>query len=73
MLGSRKGDSTGSLARLLNLNFDELNKHFQTTNVQPGQVYDVSGFFRNNTTVIYANIVEVLLVTEPRHQKPKLT
>lgn len=62
---AEKGDSIGSLARLLNLNFDELNKHFQKPNVGTGQIYDVSGFFRNNTTVIYANVVEVLLVTEP--------
>jgi RHS repeat-associated protein len=42
---AEKGDSIGSLARLLNLKSDELNKHFQKPNVKTGQIYDVSGFF----------------------------
>ena len=33
---AEKNDSIGSLARLLNLNFDQLNKHFQKPNVEKG-------------------------------------
>jgi hypothetical protein len=62
---AEKGDSIGSLAQLLGVNFDKLNRHFQRPNVETGQIYDVSGFYRNNNTVIYRNIVEVYLVTEP--------
>ena len=62
---AEKNDSIGSLAKLLGVNFDKLNRHFQRPNVDAGQVYDVSGFYRNNNTVIYRNVVQVFLVTEP--------
>jgi Cytotoxic len=62
---AEQNDSIGRLAQLLNVNFHDLNKFFQKPNVELGQVYDVLGFYRNNTTVIYSNIVQVLLVTEP--------
>jgi hypothetical protein len=62
---AESGDSIGSLARILNENFDKLNKYFQKPNVEAGQVYDISGFYRNNTTVIRANIVQVFLVAAP--------
>ena len=65
-------DSIGSLAVLLNLNFNDLNKHFQKPNVQPGQIYDVSGFYRNNTTVVYANVVQVFLVSQPTPSESQL-
>jgi len=62
---AEKGDSIGSLAKILNVNSNKLNKFFQIPGVEVGQVYDVSGFYRNNTTVIRASVVQVFLVAEP--------
>jgi RHS repeat-associated protein len=69
---AEKGDSIGSLAKLLNLSSKKLNAFFQNPGVEVGQVYDVSGFHLNNNTTIRDEgpaVVRVFLLSEPEKSR----
>jgi len=65
---AEKGDSIGSLAKLLNVSSKKLNAFFQKPGVESGQVYDVSGFGRGNIPTSRdqgPTFVQVFLVSQP--------
>lgn len=64
---AQKGDSIGSLAKLLNVNSNKLNKFFGNPGVEVGQVYDASGFNYSVPTSRDEGpaVVEVFLVQPP--------
>jgi Cytotoxic len=71
-VSDNKDDTIASLAKILGVSATALNQHFQNPTVTVGAGFDVSGFYRNNNTVIRANIVQVFLVSEPPKSQTQL-
>ena len=68
-----KSDTITSLAKIIGVSANALNRFFRNPTIHMGDVFDVSGFYLNNNTFIRSNIVQVVLVSAPEPKPKQIT